>query len=58
MTPRNKAILINSSILVGLLFEYWIGKPLFAIVITGTLLLVVANLAMVISARKQASTKN
>jgi hypothetical protein len=58
MPPRSKAILINCSILVGLIFEYWTGKPLLAIVIAGTLLLVVANLAMMLAARRRASAKN
>jgi hypothetical protein len=55
MTLRSKAILINSSILVALLFEYWAGKPVVAVVLAGMLLLVVANLVMLFVARKQSA---
>lgn len=55
MTPRNKAILTNSSILAALLFEFWTGKPLLAVVIAGILLFVVANLVMLFAARKQSA---
>ncbi len=58
MTPRLKGILINSSILAALLFEYWTGKPLVAVIIAGILLFVVANLAMMFAARKRNAAKN
>ena len=58
MNPRFKAILINSSILAALLFEYWTGKPLVAVIIAGVLLFVVANLALMFAARKRNAAKN
>jgi hypothetical protein len=58
MSLRTKAVLINSSIMLGLLFEYWTGKPLVAVVIAGILLFVVANLVMMFAARKRDEAKN
>ena len=58
MSVRTKAVLINSSIMVGLLFEYRTGKPLVAVVIAGILLFVVASLGMMFAARKRDEAKN
>jgi hypothetical protein len=58
MTPRFKAVVINASILDGLLFEYWTGKPLVAILIAGILLFVVANITMMFAARRRNAAKN
>jgi hypothetical protein len=58
MTPRFKAVVINASILAGLLFEYWTGKPLVAILIAGILLFVVANITMMFAARRRNAAKN
>jgi hypothetical protein len=56
MPTRTRTILINASIVVGLAFEYWKGKPIIAIAISGILLFAVANLVIAISARRRNAT--
>jgi hypothetical protein len=58
MSFRTRTILVNASIAVGLAFEYWKGKRIIAIAISGILLFAVANMVIVISARKQSTTNN
>ncbi|MBN9615201.1 MAG: hypothetical protein BGO25_09925 [Acidobacteriales bacterium 59-55] len=55
MKPKAKAILINSSIVAALIYQYWKGTPFSIIVITGILLLVVANLSMMFAAKKRSA---
>jgi hypothetical protein len=55
---RTRTILVNSSIAVGLAFEYWKGRPTIAIVIAGILLFAVANVVIVMSTRKRNATNN
>jgi hypothetical protein len=58
ISVRTRTILVNASIAVGLAFEYWKGKPTIAIVIAGILLFTVANIVVVIVARRQNATNN
>jgi hypothetical protein len=56
MPTRTKAILINASIAVGLVFEYVKGKPVAAILIAGAVLFAVANVVVAISVKKRNAT--
>jgi hypothetical protein len=58
MSLRAKAILMNASIVTGLVLEYFKHQPLLSIAVAGVLLLVVANLALMFVARKQAAERN
>jgi hypothetical protein len=56
MSVRTRAILINVSIAVGLAFEYLKGKRIIAIAISGIMLFAIANMVIVISARRKSAT--
>jgi hypothetical protein len=56
MAPKNKAILINCSVIAALIYQYWKGTPLFILLITGIFFLVFANLLMVFAAKKRSDT--
>ena len=58
MSVRIRTILVNASIAVGLAFEYWKGRPVIAIAIASILLFTVANVVIVIAARRQNTTNN
>jgi hypothetical protein len=58
MSTRAKAILLNASIVTGLLLEYAQHKPLAGVLVAGILLLAIANLALLFLARKQAARRN
>jgi hypothetical protein len=53
MSLKTKAILINCSVIVALVYKYWTGTPFFIIAITGIFLLVLANLLMIFAAKKR-----
>jgi hypothetical protein len=53
MPVRQKAILINASIVVALIYQFWRGTPLFIMVISGILVLVAANLMMMFAAKSK-----
>jgi len=55
MTERNNAILINIAILAGLIWCYFRGYPLTAILLTGVFLLALANLLMYVKRRRTAT---
>jgi hypothetical protein len=56
MTHRNKAILINCSVVAALIYQYWRGTPLFILAISGIFILVFANLLMMFAAKKRPDT--
>ena len=58
MPTRTKALLINCSVIVGLIYKYWTGTPLFIIAITGIFLLVLANLLMMFATKKRTNPTN
>jgi hypothetical protein len=51
MPLRTKILLINFAIVCGLALEYYRGAPIFAIVITGVALLLVANTILFLKAK-------
>ena len=53
MSPRNKAVLINACIVGTLIWSYYSGYPLLAIVISAVFLLTLANVLMYIKHRKR-----
>ena len=53
MPERTKALLINVGIVATLVWSYFEGYPLVAILIAGLLLLAVANIAMYLKRRKR-----
>ena len=53
MNPRTKAVLINVCIATGLLIMFYRGSPIASIAIAGVLLFVVANVLMVMKAKKR-----
>ena len=43
MKLQNQILIVNAAILGGLVFEYFRGSPIFAIVVSGVFLLLLAN---------------
>ncbi len=58
MNPRTRTILVNCSVVVALLYQYWKGTPLFILVITGIFLLVLVNLLAMFAAKKRTTSTN
>lgn len=58
MNPRTRTILVNCSVVVALLYQYWKGTPLFILVITGIFLLVLVNLLAMFTAKKRTTSTN
>lgn len=56
MTRRNKAILVNCSVIAALIYQYWRSTPLFILAISGIFILVFANLLMTFAAKKRPDT--
>jgi ABC-type multidrug transport system permease subunit len=52
MKLQNQIVLVNASILAGLVFGYFRGAPIFAIVVSGVVLLLLANVIFFIRVRK------
>lgn len=57
MPERQKAVIVNGAILAGLAWSYFKGDPLSAILITGILLLAVANGLMYAKRRRIRSAR-
>jgi hypothetical protein len=53
MSGRNKAVLINVCIVGTLVWYYYSGYPLIAIVISGFVLLTIANVLMYVKHRRR-----
>lgn len=48
---RNKLLVVNGGIFVGLAFQFWRGTPLAPILLTGLVLVLLANAVMYFSSR-------
>jgi hypothetical protein len=53
MNLRAKAVLINVGIAIGLLIMFYRGSPVMAIVIAGIFLFSLANVLMIVKAKKR-----
>lgn len=52
MKLKNQILLVNGAILAGLVFQYFRGYPVLPILITGILLMAMANLIFFVRVQK------
>jgi hypothetical protein len=52
MKLQNQILIVNASILAGLILEYFRGAPIIAIVVTGVFLLMLVNVIFYIRLQK------
>jgi lipid-A-disaccharide synthase-like uncharacterized protein len=52
MPMRQRMIIVNFGIAVGLVYEYWRGAPLLIVLLCGVFFFVLANLVMMFKIRK------
>ncbi len=48
---RNKVLIVNSSIFVALLIQFWRGRPLAAILLTGVVMVVLVNAVLMLAGK-------
>ena len=48
---RNKLLIVNAGIFVGLAFQFWRGTPLAPILLTGLVLVLLVNVVLYLSSR-------
>ena len=48
---RNKLLIVNSGILVALLIQLWRGRPLAAILLTGSIMVVLVNAVLMLAGK-------
>jgi hypothetical protein len=53
MKLQTRAVLINVSVIAGLLIMFYTGSRALPVLISGVFLLIIANVAMVIKARSK-----
>lgn len=58
MTMHTKAVLMNLAILTGLIVQCIRGKPIVTVALSGIFILVIANLVMMLIAKKQSTTRS
>jgi hypothetical protein len=58
MTYQTKAIMVNCSIAVALLYQYWKGAQLFILVIAGIFVFVSLNLLIIFTEKKRSTSTN
>ncbi len=58
MNDRTKAIMVNCSIVIALLYLHWQGTPLFFLAISGILVFVPLNLWLIFAAKKRPTSTN
>jgi hypothetical protein len=57
MNYRNKAVLMNLAILIGLIIQYLKGTSLNIVALSGIVIFIFANLLMIFVAKKQTAAK-
>lgn len=58
MNDRTKAIMVNCSIAIALLYLHWQGTPLFFLTISGILVFALLNLWLIFAAKKRSTSTN